>query len=285
MTDFVAYEWRGLPNPVYLPDFIPVEVKIIPSSVKGWTSGQKIDPKNFTSTTFHDTGNMQSNADGEYNWAASGGRAAIGSAGSYNWINDHRKIIITQWFDELVGHAANHRGNTTSYAGEQAGIGIDFEKSLDIAMWMHAGVLQCKGLTAKKAMYQHNFWSGKDCPGQVRKRNLWSFVEDTVDERITMIGLHVAGGNVDIPEVPEPAKPAPALLPFLFGTAKGYKFDPNGPVSRLWRKEGETTARWPRLVDVRIDGKDKWFVFGDGSVIFAEAGKPVRFLEHIKEGV
>lgn len=88
------------------------------------------------------------------------------------------------------------------------------------------------------------------------------------------------------PEVPPGGDTGqPDLLAFLFGGAQGYAYDPNGPVSKLWRDEGETTARWPRLVDVRIEGKDKWFVFGDGSVIFAEAGKPVRFLEHMKEGV
>ena len=108
LTTFNKYSWRGLKNPVYLPSFIPVQVKIIPISTPGWTSGQKISPSNFTSTTFHDTGNMSSSAQGEYNWALGGGRAAIRSPGSYNGIFDKNGLIITQWFDELVGHAANH---------------------------------------------------------------------------------------------------------------------------------------------------------------------------------
>lgn len=282
MTDFTKYTFPGLPNPVYLPSHIPVSIKIIPSSVAGWTSGQRVDPSNFTSTTFHDTGNMASTAASEWRWAANGGRASIKSPGSYNWIVDHKEIIVCQRFDELVGHAANHRGNTTSYAGEQAGIGIDFDGSLDNAMWMQAGVLQSMGLTGTGAMYQHHYWSGKDCPGQVRRRGLWSHVEKTVDQRIIAINLFIAGENVDIP-TPKPNPDPSPLFPFLFGTAKGYKFDPNGPVSTLWRTEGERTSRWPRLIDVRIVGKDKWFAFSDGSVILAEAGKPVRYLEHIKE--
>lgn len=90
---------------------------------------------------------------------------------------------------------------------------------------------------------------------------------------------------------PEPQEPPkgdtgePDLLSFLFGGVPGYAYDPtpSGVVSKLWRDEGERTSRWPRLIDVRIVGKDKWFAFSDGSVVLAEAGKPVRYLEHIKE--
>lgn len=195
MTTFKAHTFPGLARPVYLPDWIPVEIKIIPSSVAGWTSGQKVVPSNFTSTTWHDTGNTTSNANGEYNWAASGGRAQIKSPGSYNGIFDGTKIIITQRFDELVGHAANHAGNVTSYAFEQAGWGpgFDFDKSLEVGAWLHAGVLHAMGKTAKDAMYQHNYWSGKNCPGQIRARGIWHKVEDLVDARIAEITAFLKG--------------------------------------------------------------------------------------------
>lgn len=239
MTTFTKHTWPGLPNPVYLPDHIPVEIKLIPSSVPGWTSGQKLPVSNFTSTTFHDTGNMQSNADGEYNWAAGGGRRSV--PGSYNWINDHRKVIITQRFDELVGHAANHQGNITSYAGEQAGIGIDFDKSLDVAMWVHAGVLQSMGRLADTSMYQHNYWSGKNCPGQVRRRGLWSYVEKTVDQRIAAIGLFLAGSEAPIPTPPvKPVYPKPVPIPVLDavsskgGVAPSYVIIPNENITAFF---------------------------------------------------
>lgn len=202
--NFKKHTFPGLPNPVYLPDWIPVEIKIIPSSVPGWTSGQKVPASNFTSTTWHDTGNSTSNANGEWNWAASGGRADIKSPGSYNGIFDGTKIIICQRFDELVGHAANHRGNTTSYGFEQAGWGpaYDFNKTLEVGYWLHAGVLHAMGKTAKAAMYQHNYWSGKDCPGQIRRRGIWNKVEDEVDARIAQIKAYVAGGDKPAPEKP-----------------------------------------------------------------------------------
>lgn len=216
MTTFTKHSFPGLPTPVYLPDWIPVEIKILPSSTPGWTSGQKIPVSNFTSTTFHDTGNMSSTAEGEYRWARDGGRASIGSAGSFNWIVDHLKIIVVLRFDELVGHAANHRGNTTSYAGEQAGIGIDFDGSLDNAMWMQAGVLQSMGLMADTSMYQHNYWSGKDCPGQIRRRGLWSYVEKTVDQRIALISAFILGQDAgDVVKPPVVLYPKPSPIPVL----------------------------------------------------------------------
>lgn len=214
MTEFTKHIFPKLPNPVYLPSWIPVEIKIIPDGVPGWTSGQYVNPANFTSTTFHDTGNMGTDADGEWRWAARGGRAEIKSSGSYNWINDHKKIIIAQEFNELVGHAANHQGNITSYAGEQAGIGINFDASLQIAMWMHAGVLQSMGRTADTSLVQHNYWSGKYCPGQVRNKGLWSYVEKTVDQHIFEITGFILG-NAPIPKPPVTAYPKPSPIPVL----------------------------------------------------------------------
>ena len=84
---------------------------------------------------------------------------------------------------------------------------------------------------------------------------------------------------------PEPEEPTtgdpgnPTLSAFLFGEAAGYVFDPDGPVSQLWLTTGNKRGTWPRLVDVRIEGNTKLFVFSSGSVIVAEPGKPVEWLE------
>lgn len=274
MTKFRKHTWRGLKNPVYLPDWLPVEIKIIPSSVAGWTSGQFVDPSNFTSTTWHDTGNDSSSAQGDYNWAANGGRRNV--PGSYNGIFDGSKLILTQWFDELVGHAANHRGNVTSYAFEQV-YGPGFEKSWEVGMWVHAGVLQAIGKTGTGAMYQHNYWSGKNCPAQIRKRNLWSATEKGVDERIIEIIGFITGEEID--PVPDPLPP-PSLATFLFGKVGRYAFDPNGPISKFWLKNGNETGSFPRLLDVQ-EGKPKYFAFSDGSVIVDDGGK-LSYLDKVK---
>src|SRR5690606_36471622 len=98
MAGYKKYNLPGLAEPAYLPDWLQVEIKIIPSSVAGWTSGQRWTGQ--SKITFHDTGNPSSSALGEYNWAASGGRASIGSPGSYNGIVDGVRFIVTQRFDE-----------------------------------------------------------------------------------------------------------------------------------------------------------------------------------------
>lgn len=273
---FVKHTFPKLPNPVYLPDFVKVEVKIIPDGTPGWSSGQFVDPKNFTSTTWHDTDNMTSTARSEWKWAADGGRAEIGSNGSYNGIIGANLLIIAQEFNELVGHAANHQGNVTSYAFEQAELGTEakFRASWDTGMWVHAGVLQSMGTTGTDSMYQHNFWKNtatgkhKDCPKQIRKRNLWAETERTVDARIAEITKFINGGAIPKPPTPE----VPPLAAFLFGKVGTYSFNPNGPVSKLWLKNGNETGSFPRLIDVQ-EGKPKYFVFSDGSVIVDNAGK------------
>ena len=277
-TNFKKYIFPGLKNPVYLPDWIVVEFKLIPRNVAGWTSGQYINPDNFTSTTYHDTGNPNSNADSDCRWAANGGRAS--SPGSYNGIFDNKKLIITQRFDELVGHAANHTGNITSYAFEHAfgGAGNSFDASWKVGMWVHAGVLQAMGLTGTGAMYQHNFWSGKDCPGQIRRRNLWGETEQGVDERIAEINAYLkgdgnTGGGTTPDPKPEPKPTTPPVIEFLFGTADGYKFDPNGSISKAWLNNGEETGEYPRLVGAYEtkagDATIRYFQFSSGLVISA----------------
>jgi hypothetical protein len=82
---------------------------------------------------------------------------------------------------------------------------------------------------------------------------------------------------------PEPEPPtgdpgSPSLVAFLFGSAEGYAFDANGPVSKLWLETGNKEERWPRLIDVRVEENEKWFVFGDGSVISAVAGKAPEYV-------
>ena len=216
MTTFSKYTFPGLTKPVYLPSWIAVEIKLIPSSVDGWTSGQKVPVSNFTSTTYHDTGNGESSANSEYGWAATGGRGAIDSPGSYNGIFDKGKLIITQRFDELVGHAAVHEGNITSYAFEEAYGAGGHDGALETGMWVHAGVLQAIGKTAATSLYQHNYWSGKNCPGQIRARNQWSYVEKTVDQRIDEIKAFISGGVTETPDVPTTPKPfaSPANISF-----------------------------------------------------------------------
>lgn len=223
MATFKKYDLPGLANPVYFPDWLIVEIKLIPSSVDGWTSGQKVPASQFVTTTFHDTDNLTSNATSEYTWARNGGRGAINSPGSYNGIYDGKRLIITQRFDELVGHAANPTGNVTSYAFEMA-FGVDgYAASLVVGEWVHAGILQAMGKSGgTESMYLHQFWSGKYCSRQVLDHGDWGVVEKTVDAHVAEINAWVraqAGGTPTTTTTPAPsvtyAKPVP--IPDLVG--------------------------------------------------------------------
>jgi hypothetical protein len=80
-----------------------------------------------------------------------------------------------------------------------------------------------------------------------------------------------AGTGADVPVLPA----------FFFGSAQGFQFNPEGPVSQLWLRTGNETGRFPRLVDVLDDGTEKHFLFTDGSVIVARGNEPVKFLTEI----
>jgi hypothetical protein len=94
------------------------------------------------------------------------------------------------------------------------------------------------------------------------------------------------GGQPEPQPDPEPEAPptgdpgGPSLPVVLFGEAGGFSFDPDGPVTTLWLARGKETGRWPRLIDVKVDGAVKWFIWSDGSVIRAE-GATVAYVDDI----
>ncbi len=199
---YKAHQWPGLKNPVYLPDWIPVEVKIINHA--RFRSFQK--SSEHVGSAFHDTGNPGTNADAEYRWAA-GGRVGAG-VGGYNGIFDDKKVIITQPFDEVVWAAGTPIGNRTFYHFEQAwGTGVNFEKSLEVGAAVHGGVLASKGWQTATSLKQHNYFYGKDCPGQIRRKGFWPRVVAMVEAaRIAAINAATGGTRPD-PAGPTYVKP------------------------------------------------------------------------------
>jgi hypothetical protein len=219
---YTKHDWSGIGFPgglVYLPDDIPVEIKIIPSTVWGWTSGTKGTGQ--TRTTWHDTGNTTSSASGEYAWARDGGRGRLGSPGSYNGIFDKDRIIITQRFDEIVGHSATPQGNRQSWAFEQA-FGTGFDAGLRVGAALHGGICAAMGWQVDTALVKHQDWSGKWCPGQILNRSLWSHVVKLTSQAAVAALGAAAGGGVVVP----PTYPAPAFIPEL----EAFKTKPNNEI-------------------------------------------------------
>lgn len=229
-----AHTWPGLDNPVYLPDDITVEVKIITHP----RFRSFIKSNAHTRTTWHDTGNPNTNADAEWRWA-NGGRQGAG-VGGYNGIFDDTKVIITQPFDEVVWAAGTPEGNRTSYHFEQAwGAGVNFARSVEIGEALHGGICAAKGWEADTALVKHQYWYGKWCPGQILNKGIWSSVVKGVSEA-EVIAREAVGGDGTGGAKPSPvyAKPSPiAVLDAISMSdriAPQRVTDPSSGVTFVW---------------------------------------------------
>jgi hypothetical protein len=229
MTTYAKHQWPGLSNPVHLPDTLEASIKIIPSVTAGWTSG---NPSNqHTTYTQHFTGNMNSSAQSEWNWAAGGGRAELDppSPGSYQVIVDGNEVIVAQRFDEAAGHAANKIGNATSYACEMA-IAGGYEAAFQNAAHVAAGVIVAKGWQVDTALVQHWNWlrsdgTQKNCPSIIRGKSDWSRYVATVTKNAAAIRTFL---REEVPSTP-PAGPVfedPVIIPELDAVSKAEGIAP-----------------------------------------------------------
>jgi len=212
------YDWPGLANPVYLPDWITVEVKLITNNRV--RSFQKSSAHKFT--TFHDTGNPNTTADGEWTWANNGRQGA--GVGGYNGIFDSRKVIICQPFDEVIWAAGTDLGNRTSYHFEMAyGGGQDYSKVLAVGYAVHGAVCAAKGWNVDTALVKHQYWYGKWCPATILNRGIWSQVIKGVSDAAATARAAAGGdGTGGAPVVY--AKPSPIAV--LDAISKGSGLAP-----------------------------------------------------------
>lgn len=222
------HTWPGLAKPVYLPDTLKATVKLIPAGTPGWWIGpQTTGHRTYTQ---HFTGNMNSSAAGEWAWAAGGGRADIGSSGSYQLIVDGREVIVALPFNRAAGHAANNTGNMTSYASEMA-IAGGYEAAFQNAAHVAAGVIVSKGWEVDTALLQHWNWlrsdgTQKNCPSIIRDRGDWSRFVATVSRNAAAIRDYLRGEMPSVPP-PGPTYAAPAIIPELDAVSKSDGLAPS----------------------------------------------------------
>jgi hypothetical protein len=225
-----------------LPDHIEVVIDIVPDSMIGWVrSGVRSTEQ--TTVTFHDTGHSGSTAKAERNFLHNGpmkenrqtGRMERQQVG-YNFAVDDDRIIQLVPLNEETWAAGKPSGNRTSWHIEQCfGGGIDFETSLSNAIALHAGLIAAKGWNADSALVQHNIWTGKDCPGQVRNKGIWPSVLRRVGE-----AARGAGGT---------SGPAPTT------------FAEPVPIPELARFQGQDVNTVPAVV--RVEDGSPFFFVGD----------------------
>ena len=215
-----SHTWPGLANPVYLPDWITVQVKLI--THERFRSFVKSSAK--TRDTWHDTGNPNTTTDGEWTWANNGREGA--GVGGYNGIFDSHKVIICQPFDEVTWAAGTPEGNRTSYHFEMAfGGGQDYAKVLEVGYAVHGALCAAKGWNVDTSLVKHQYWYGKWCPGTILNKGIWS--EVVKQTSIAAANARAAAGGSPGPTpTPAPTWPAPSVIAALDAVSKGTGIAP-----------------------------------------------------------
>jgi hypothetical protein len=206
----------GLDKPLYLPEHIRVEIKLIANS--NWGSTQKSTAQ--TTTTWHDTGPTGGNADGEWAWA-NAGRKGAGPAG-YQAIIDDDQIIICHPFDRITWHAGTTEGNRTSWGAEQCREKVDRARSITNAAAFHGALCAAKGWQVDTHLVQHHYWYGKNCPSYIRGNGMWS---DAV-RQTTQFAELARRAMVPGPGTPGPDYAKPSIIPELDAISKGEGIAP-----------------------------------------------------------
>ena len=202
MAGFQKVQFVGAKGPVYLPDDIEVIIDIVPSRITNVRSNQRSTAQ--TITTWHDTGNPNSDARGERNYLHSG---AEGRAVGYNFAFDAKRIYQLTPLDEVTWHAGTANGNRTSWGAEQC-LNTDWAGALRVGAALHGGLCQMMGWAVDTHLVKHQYWYGKWCPAQILNRGIWSqVVKMTSDAALAAAGA-ATGGSIP-PTAPVYAKPVP----------------------------------------------------------------------------
>lgn len=189
-----AVRFVGLNRDVWIPDDIEVIIDIVPSWRTNIRSNQPFSGQ--TKTTWHDTGNPNSDAWGERNWLHSG---AGGSYVGYNFAFDAERIIQLTPLNEVTWHAGTPEGNKYSWGAEQC-LNTDWNRALRVGAALHGGLCAAMGWSVDEALVQHYVWYGKHCPAQIRNRGLWPTVVQMTREAAAR-ALQAANGAI----IPTPA--------------------------------------------------------------------------------
>ena len=142
-----------------------IERLIVPDSVSNRVSFGRGNPRNYL--TIHQTGNTDegSNAMAHHRLQA---RSGVGYG--WHWQVDDEMAIQTHDHSFKIWHAGDGRGkgNTESISIEIC-VNSDgnYKKSVENGAKLAAMILKEENIDISR-MVQHNYWSGKDCPHEIR---------------------------------------------------------------------------------------------------------------------
>ena len=167
----------------------PVEVRLIPAKQTHQRTGLALTP---AYSTWHDTDNKAkgANAESHARWMAEGCPDNNGNPTDTSWhfTVDDGKAIQHIPLNEVAWHAGdgyNGPGNRTSIAIEECvNSDRDAAKTRRNAAELHAFLIKALKLQGGtvNALVQHNRWSGKDCPAEIRRLGLWPSVVSQVSQ-------------------------------------------------------------------------------------------------------
>lgn len=257
----------------------------------------------------HDTGNTGrgANATMHKDFVIGGGGS---DTVSFHFTVDSTGLVWQMLpLDEIGYHAADGCNNREIDIGCFQGIAIEMCRNSDGDQWkayghvkdliaaiilgdprINYGTRSHKDFSADR-IRSHKWASRNDVnPPNGKWCSSWILNNGLEDDLVAGVKARVAAagqGQTPAPEPPPTPKPVEILpgldagiLDRLFGELEGedgrqYKFDPNGPVSKLWLARGKQLGTWPRLETVWVyaDGR-RYFRFEDGAVIFDPPGSP-----------
>lgn len=142
-----------------------IERLIVPDSVSNRVSFGRGNPRNYL--TIHQTGNTDegSNAMAHHRLQA---RSGVGYG--WHWQVDDEMAIQTHDHSFKIWHAGDGRGkgNTESISIEICvNSDGDYNQAVENGAKLAAMILKEENIDISK-MVQHNYWSGKNCPEQIR---------------------------------------------------------------------------------------------------------------------
>ena len=159
-----------------------MEIKrlIVPETISNKVSFGRGNPRNYL--TIHQTGNTSSGANAQ---AHHNLQARSGVSYGWHWQVDDKEAIQTHDHSFRIWHAGDGRGK-----GNMESISIeicvnsdgDYNQAVENGAKLAALLLKEENIDISN-MVQHNYWSGKDCPHEIRANKngiSWTIFVDKV---------------------------------------------------------------------------------------------------------
>ena len=158
-------------------------------------------------------------------------QSRLGTDASWHWQVDDIEAVQSYAENVRCWHAGDGRGhgNMSSIAIEMCvNPDANYEKTFDNGARLAAQIMKRHGIPMSR-LVQHNHWSGKNCPSQIRNRGEWARFRALVQKYLT---------GASTPPTPAPKPSAPV---------KGRRIEEDG----YWGRD--TTGLLQEILESEVD--------------------------------